>query len=283
MKVGIAGLGLIGGSLAKAYKLDGKSVVYGYDIGDGIVDFAMIAEAIDGELNEKRLGDCDLILIALYPKTAIDYLKKIAPYVSSTAFVIDCCGTKREVCTECFALAREYGFTFIGGHPMAGTQYSGFKNSKANLFKGASMIVVPPVYDDMALLERVKELLEPAGFGHLTVTTPEKHDEMIAFTSQLAHVVSNAFIKSPTAQSHKGFSAGSYKDLTRVAWLDENMWTELFMENKDNLINELDYLIKSLNQYRKALDESDYGKLMGLLAEGRKCKEEVDGNGKGKS
>ena len=283
MKVGIAGLGLIGGSLAKAYKLDGKSVVYGYDTGDGIVDFAIIAEAIDGELNDKNIGECDLILIALYSRTAIDYLKKIAPYVSPKAFVIDCCGTKREVCSECFDIAEKYGFTFVGGHPMAGTQYAGFKNSKANLFKGASMIIVPPVYDDIALLEQIKELLEPAGFAHITVTTPEKHDEMIAFTSQLAHIVSNAYVKSPTAQSHKGFSAGSYKDLTRVAWLNENMWTELFMENRDNLIKELDFLVKSLEEYRSALNDADSEKLTHLLAEGRRCKEEVDGNGKIKS
>ena len=280
MNVGIAGLGLIGGSLAKAYKLNGNSIVYGYDTGDGVVDFARIAETIDGELNEENVGSCDLILIALYPKIAIEYLNKIAPFISPNAFVIDCCGTKREVCSECFEIAQQYGFTFIGGHPMAGTQFSGFKNSKAYMFKGASMIIVPPVYDDMVLLERIKELLIPAGFGHITVSTPEKHDEMIAFTSQLAHIVSNAYIKSPTAQAHKGFSAGSYKDLTRVAWLNEEMWTELFMENKDNLIKELDFLINSLGQYRLALTDTGNEKLIELLADGRRSKEEVDGKWK---
>jgi len=278
MNVGIAGLGLIGGSLAKAYKLDGKSVVYGYDIGDGVVGFAQIAEAIDGELNEENIGNCDLILIALYPAAAIEYLKIIAHLISPKAFVIDCCGTKREVCSECFELANQYGFTFVGGHPMAGTQFSGFKNSKATLFKGASTIIVPPVYDDMALLEHIKELLEPAGFGHITVSTPEKHDEMIAFTSQMAHLVSNAYIKSPTAGAHKGFSAGSYKDLTRVAWLNEEMWTQLFLENGDNLIKELDFLMASLAQYRSALVDSDSERLRDLLAEGRKRKEAVDGD-----
>lgn len=280
MNVGIAGLGLIGGSLAKAYKLDGKSAVYGYDTGDGVVSIAQIAEAIDGELNEGNIGSCDLILLALYPKAAIEYLKRIAPLLSPNTFVIDCCGVKREVCTECFELATQYGFTFVGGHPMAGTQFSGFKSSKATLFKGASMIVVPPVYDDMALLEQIKELLSPAGFGHITVSTPEKHDEMIAFTSQMAHLVSNAYIKSPTARAHKGFSAGSYKDLTRVSWLNESMWAQLFLENSDNLINELDFLMNSLAEYRSALVDSDSDKLRALLAEGRKCKEAVDGDSK---
>ena len=278
MNVGIAGLGLIGGSLAKAYKLTGKSLVYGYDSGAGIVSIACLAEAIDGELKEEIIGSCDLILIALYPKATIEYLKKIAPLISKEAFVIDCCGIKREVCAECFELARQYGFTFVGGHPMAGTQFSGFKNSKANMFKGAAMIIVPPSYDDMALLEHIKELLEPVGFGHITVSTPEKHDEMIAFTSQMAHIVSNAYIKSPTANAHKGFSAGSYKDLTRVAWLNEEMWSELFLDNRDNLIKELDYLMNSLMQYRVALTDCDSEKLKGLLSEGKLRKIEVDGD-----
>ena len=278
MNVGIAGLGLIGGSLAKAYKLDGSSVVYGYDTGDGVVGIAQIAEAIDGELNEENIGGCDLILIALYPKDTIEFLRAFAPFISPKAFVIDCCGIKREVCRQCFELASQYGFIFVGGHPMAGTQFSGFKNSKATMFKGASMIIVPPVFDDMALLERIKELLEPAGFGRISISTPEKHDEVIAFTSQLAHLVSNAFIKSPTAQTHKGFSAGSYKDLTRVAWLNEEMWMQLFLDNSDNLIKELDFLLASLAQYRAALADFDSVKLKQLLAEGRKCKEAVDGD-----
>lgn len=280
MNIGIAGLGLIGGSLAKAYKLDGKATVFGYDTGDGVVGIAQIAGAIDCELTEENIGSCDLILIALYPEAAIEYLERIAPFISPEAFVIDCCGTKRVVCARCFELASNHGFTFVGGHPMAGTQYSGFKNSKATLFKGASMIIVPPTYDDMALFEKIKELLEPAGFGRITVTTPEKHDETIAFTSQLAHLVSNAYIKSPTALAHKGFSAGSYKDLTRVAWLNEEMWTQLFLENRDMLISELDYLMNSLEQYRNALADCDSEGLCQLLAEGRRCKEAAEDTGK---
>ncbi len=276
MNVGIAGLGLIGGSLAKAYKLGGMASVLGYDTGDGIIGIAQIAGAIDGELTQENIGSCDLILIALYPEAAIEYLERVAPFISPKAFVIDCCGTKRAVCSRGFELAKEHGFTFAGGHPMAGTQFSGFKNSKATLFKGAPMIIVPPAYDDMALFEKISELLEPAGFGHITISTPEKHDEMIAFTSQLAHLVSNAYIKSPTAQNHKGFSAGSYKDLTRVARLNEEMWTQLFLENRDKLMHELDFLLASLAQYRSALENSDSAGLCELLAEGRKCKEAAE-------
>ena len=172
-------------------------------------------------------------------------------------------------------LAEEHGFLFVGGHPMAGTHFSGFKYSRATLFKGAPMVLVPPVFDDMQLIDRVCKLLAPPAFGQFSVTTAEKHDEMIAFTSQLAHVVSNAYVKSPTAAAHKGFSAGSYKDLTRVAWLNPEMWTELFLENKDNLTREIDILIGELQQYRDAMAADDRETLCRLLDEGKKRKEEV--------
>ncbi|NMA37622.1 MAG: prephenate dehydrogenase/arogenate dehydrogenase family protein, partial [Papillibacter sp.] len=165
----------------------------------------------------------------------------------------------------------------VGGHPMAGTHRSGFGASTATLFDGACMVVVPKTYDDIRLLGRIKSLVLPAGFGSVSVTTAEKHDEIIAFTSQLAHVVSNAYIKSPTAGRHKGFSAGSYKDLTRVAWLDPDMWTALFLENRENLLSELDILIASLGKYREALAEGDGAALRRLLDEGRRRKEEIDG------
>ena len=176
-----------------------------------------------------------------------------------------------------FRLAEQYGFTFVGGHPMAGTQFSGFANSKADMFDGAPMVVVPPQADDILLLDRVKKLLTPAGFAHLTVTTAEHHDEMIAYTSQMCHVISNAYVKSPRAQMHKGYSAGSYMDLTRVAWLNEHMWTDLFLENRTFLLQELDQMISSLQEYREALEQGNGDRLCTLLAEGRICKEKVDG------
>ena len=197
--------------------------------------------------------------------------------MSKDALVIDCCGIKREVCSRCFPLAEKYGFTFVGGHPMAGSQYSGFKYSRANLFAGAPMVLVPPVFDDIQLLDRVKTALKPCHFGFFSVTTAEEHDKMIAFTSQMPHILSNAFIKSPTALKHKGFSAGSYKDLTRVAWLNPQMWAELFMENKDNVLFELDSYIESLSAYRGAIAADDMAGLVQLLDEGKKRKEEVDG------
>ena len=161
---------------------------------------------------------------------------------------------------------------------MAGTHNSGFKYATATMFHNAPMVLVPENHNDIQLLSRVKELLAPAGFSRFSVTTAEQHDEMIAFTSQLAHVVSNAYIKSPTAGLHKGFSAGSYKDMTRVAWLAPNMWAELFLENKDYLMTELNTLIDNLRQYQKAMERDDLPGLVHLLDQGRKRKEEVDGH-----
>ena len=276
MTVGIVGLGLIGGSFAKAYHEAGEKVL-AWNRSRSVYDFAVMSGAVDGELNEESISQCDLVLVTIYPEAAIEYLERMGPYIGKKPLVIDCCGTKRVVCAACFPLAERYGFTYLGGHPMAGTQYSGFKYARANLYHGAPMVIVPPVYDDIELLERVKELLAPAGFGRISVTTAEKHDEMIAFTSQLAHVVSNAYIKSPTATSHKGFSAGSYKDMTRVAWLNAPMWAELFLENKDYLLRELDMLIESLQEYQAAMREDDMPRLTQLLQDGKEKKEEVDG------
>lgn len=274
MTVGIVGLGLIGGSLARAYREAGHRVL-AFDADASVTAFARMAGAVDDALTPARLAECELLLLAVYPQAAIDYLRENCAHISASAVVIDCCGTKREICAAAFPLAARCGFLFVGGHPMAGTHFSGFKYSRASLFRGAPMVLVPPVFDDMQLLERVCALLAAPGFGKFSVTTAEKHDEMIAFTSQLAHVVSNAYVKSPTAGSHRGFSAGSYKDLTRVAWLNAPMWTELFLDNRENLISELDTLIASLGDYRAALAAGDREGLCALLEEGKKRKEEV--------
>jgi prephenate dehydrogenase len=275
MNIGIAGLGLIGGSLAKAYKAAGHAV-YAHDSDKGILDFASMSGVTDGLLDKEAMKQCELLLIALYPRTAIEYLNEWAQYIPPESTVIDCCGTKKNICAAGFQAAERYGFTFAGGHPMAGTEQSGFKNSKATMFKGASMIIVPPMYDDIQFFEKIKRLLAPAGFGRLTIPTAEKHDAMIAFTSQMAHLVSNAFIKSPTVLEHKGFSAGSYKDLTRVAWLNERMWAELFLENRDHLLHELDLFLASLAEYRDAVQAGDCEKLQALLRDGKRLKEEVE-------
>ncbi len=274
MTVGVVGLGLIGGSLAKAYHAAGHRVL-AYDLDPSVTAFAQLAGAVDGALDAETVGQCELLLLAVYPGAAAAYLEEHAARLPKTAVVIDCCGIKREICAAGFRLAERHGFLFVGGHPMAGTHFSGFKYSRATLFQGAPMVLVPPRFDDMQLIDRVCSLLEPLKFGHFSVTTADEHDKMIAFTSQLAHVVSNAYVKSPTAEKQKGFSAGSYRDLTRVAWLNAPMWTELFLDNRDNLLAEVDTLIGELKQYRTALAENDAQTLCRLLEDGKKRKEAV--------
>ena len=277
MTVGIVGLGLIGGSMAKAFSRAEGIRVLGSDTDRSILGFAILSGAVHEELTREKLKECDLLLLASYPQAAEEYLRQEAPHIRKDTVVMDCLGTKRPICAAAFPLAEKYGFTFVGGHPMAGTHNSGFKYARENLFRGAPMVLVPPRNFDMELLERVKVLLAPLGFGSYSVTTAEQHDEMIAFTSQMPHLVSNAYIKSPTAKGHQGFSAGSYKDMTRVAWLKPEMWTELFLENRDNLLRELDSFIGDLEKYRNALKERDGDGLRRLLEEGCMRKMEIDG------
>ena len=276
MTVGIAGLGLIGGSLAKAYKFNTNYTVLGTDCDEVTFKRAVLVNAVDGKLTHENLSECDFLFLAMYPSAAIKYMEENARHLRSDCCVIDCCGVKEAVCPELFELSEKYGFDYIGGHPMAGRQFSGFKYATEKLFDGACMILVPKAGEDIAFLEKVKSFLKGAGFAHITVTTAARHDEIIAYTSQLAHLVSNAYVKSPRAEGHKGFSAGSYRDLTRVAKLSETMWTELFLANRGNLISEVDFLIDSLTEYRDALAEGDGSRLMTLLREGRERKERID-------
>ncbi len=277
MTAGIIGLGLIGGSFAKAYHEAGERVL-AYNRSKEVTDLAMINGDVDGELTDDNISECDIIIICTYPDAAADLLRRIAPYVRKDTIVMDACGTKRRVCELCFPIAAEYGFTFVGGHPMAGTKNSGFKYAFSTLFKDQPIVLVLKEPGDIFMLDKIKKLLSPVGFGTISVTTADAHDKMIAFTSQMPHIISNAFIKSPEATGHKGFSAGSYKDLTRVAWLNPGMWTELFMENKDNILEELSVLISNLKKYETAIKEDNAEELTRLLDEGRIRKEEVDGN-----
>ena len=277
-RVGILGLGLMGGSFAKALH-EGGAEVYAWNRTRSTLELAMI-ETIDGELDDETVPTCELIVLAGYPKVSIEWLRTMAPRISPGAIVIDVVGVKKVVCDECFDVARDHQWHFVGCHPMAGTQYSGFAHARANMFHKAPMVVVPPAMDDferLDVLERLKALLEPCGFGSFTLSTAEYHDEVIAFTSQLAHVVSNAYVKSPSARVHKGFSAGSYKDLTRVARLNATMWTELFLDNAENLSSEIGILIDNLQQYKDAIDAGDADRLKELLEEGDRRKREVDG------
>lgn len=275
MKIAVAGLGLIGGSLAKAFRALPEAEVLGYDIDNTTIMRAKLVDAMDAVMDEDNIEQCDYIFVALYPKATQDFLEKFAPYIGKNTVVVDCAGTKRGVCEQGFALAKEYGFCFVGGHPMAGTQFSGFKYSRASLFDKASMILVPAKDEKLEVLQALKELLVKIGFKSVTITNAAEHDRIIAYTSQLAHVVSNAYVKSPNARVHKGFSAGSYRDLTRVAKLNSTMWAELFLDNSDNIASEIDGIISELEKYSKAIKENDKETLTQLLNEGTIIKESI--------
>ncbi|MBR3971692.1 MAG: prephenate dehydrogenase [Ruminococcus sp.] len=276
MTIGIVGLGLIGASMAKSAKKNTEAKILGFDKNHSVTEYALLSGIIDGELSENTAKECDCIFVCLYPSDCVEYIKENADFFKKESLVIDCAGVKRSVCEPCFKLAEEKGFHFVGGHPMAGTQYSGIKNSKDTMFHNACFVLVPKHFEDVEIISKAREMVLSVGFSRVSVMTPQRHDELIAYTSQLAHVVSNAFVKSPSALSHKGISAGSYRDLTRVAYLNENMWTELFMDNKDNLLREVEGIISSLTEYADALRSSDSDKLKELLIEGKKAKEAAE-------
>ncbi len=276
MNIGVVGLGLIGGSIAKSAKKNTSFKVYGCDIDPNTVKNAILENSIDGELTEKRISTCDYIFIPLYPEAVIEVVEKNAANFKDGAVVIDCAGVKRSVCDRCFEIADKNNFSFVGGHPMAGTQFSGFENSKDTMFYNAPFVLTPKENEDILTLANAREVIMKLGFGRVSVMTPQKHDKLIAFTSQLAHVVSNAFVKSPSAIERKGISAGSYKDLTRVAYLNENMWTELFLDNKDNLVFEIDNIIAELQKYSDAMKNNDAQTLKQLLKDGKEAKMKAD-------
>ncbi len=278
MNVGIVGLGLIGGSMAKSIKVRTAHTVWGIDLDAETMTLARLSGAIDGALTRENLPDCDLVLVAIRPAAATRWVSENADLISKKAIVVDLCGVKRSVCEQLAPIAKQYGFAYIGGHPMAGRERGGFVSSSEELFTGASMILTPDQNTDMRMLETLKAFFTDIGFAGLTFSTPEEHDRIIAYTSQLAHLVSSAYVKSPEAQRRRGFSAGSFRDMTRVAHLDEAMWTELFLDDSDYLTEQLTILIDHLNEYREALSAHDAEKLQALLKDGREKKATAGGN-----
>ena len=276
MKILICGLGLIGGSLARALKFYTDHYVCGYDVDINSARKAALVGACDEAFDIlPDLAEYDVIVLAAYPKASVDFIKEHADEIAPSTYLFDLGGVKRTVCEAGFAAAHEYGFTFIGGHPMAGTQYSGFAASRENLYKNASMILVPPSDIDVEKLDFAVKFFKAVGFDSISVTTATEHDEIIAYTSQLAHVLSNSYVKSPTAKRHKGYSAGSFRDLTRVAHLNAKMWRELFMDNRDMLVPEIELLAKNLLEYADAMKAGDGDKLEEMLADGSRINDEI--------
>lgn len=270
--IAVVGLGLMGGSMAKAIKTRTDYKVLGLDINEETMQLAFLSGAIDEKLTKDNIKDVDLLMIAIMPHALIDWIVEHAPYFNKKMILVDLCGVKRIVYDAVSPVARKYGFLYVGGHPMAGKEVAGFTNARADLYEGASMLLCPDDTCDIIHLDWLKQFYLSLGFRQVVFTNPEEHDSIISFTSQLAHAVSSAYIKSPTSRKRMGFTAGSYKDMTRVARLNPNMWTELFMADADHLTRELDVIIQALQEYRDAIASGDEEELHRLLAEGNELK-----------
>lgn len=274
--VGVVGLGLIGGSLAKAIHQYTDCTLLGVDCDRDVLERALAEKVLAGELTAERLADCDLVIVALYPAAAVEYVTAHRKDFRPGGLVMDCGGVKGVVCAPLEAVARESGFTFIGGHPMAGIERSGYENAFPELFQGASLILTPCAGTAEEHIQTIWTLAQALGFALLTRSTPEQHDQIIAYTSQLAHVVSCAYVGSPTAPDFQGFSAGSFKDMTRVAKLNEDMWTELFLENQEALVREIDVLMEELGAMAHAIRWGKREALRDMLRRAREIKETID-------
>lgn len=272
MNIGIVGLGLIGGSLGRTIVKKTNDTVYAFDVDKKAMLDGRLLCAYHKELNDGNIGEMDMLIFSLYPDTLEKVLEEYCPLLKDGCLVLDCCGNKRRVVNQMKDLSVRYPkLDFISTHPMAGREFSGVSHSTATLFDKASMILVP-VKADIKRVAFLKEYSLSIGFGNVVITTAENHDKIIAFTSQLAHLVSSSYIKSETATSFMGFSAGSFRDMTRVARLSPEMWSQLTVDNSDFLIDELDSIIDSLKEYRDALENKDALKMKELLADGNQRK-----------
>ena len=276
MNIGLIGLGLIGGSFGRTLTKKTSHKVYGFDISDTVMLKAEMLNAFHEKLTAQNAKDLDMLILSVYPDYFEDAVEKFLPHLKKGAIVSDFSGVKGVIIDKMKEYKNLYpDLVFIGGHPMAGREFSGIEHSVTTLFDKAFMILVP-INADIFTLSAVKDFYKEVGFLDVVITTAENHDEMIAYTSQLCHIVSNAFIKNQTAEKHLGYSAGSYKDLTRVAKLNPEMWSGLMTANKDKLKKELDEFISNLQKYSTALGSGSREELEILLKEGNDRKLSID-------
>ncbi len=268
MNIGIIGLGLIGGSLGRAIVNKTDDKVFAFDISKKAMLDGKLLSAYSFELTDQNIGEMDMVFFSLYPEALENNIENYCKKLKKGCLVLDCCGNKRRIVNQMKRLAKKYPhLDFISTHPMAGREFSGVSHSTATLFDKASMILVP-VKADIKRIADLKAYSLRLGFGNVVITTAEKHDEIIAFTSQLAHLVSSSYIKSDTALQFMGFSAGSFRDMTRVARLSPEMWAQLTIDNSDYLVNEIDGIINNLSQYKNALLSKDKKEMYRLLSDG---------------
>ena len=271
MNIAVIGLGIIGGSFCKAIKKYTDHYIIGINRTPSTAQKALSQGVIDEIGDEKSLEKADLIILCMYPQACVDYIKENGGYIKKGAIVTDSSGIKRAICPELIKLSEEFGFVFVGSHPMAGKEKNGFDVSEAELYKGASFIITP-CGAEQKYVDTLAGLATDIGFGQIKITTPEEHDRMIAFTSQLPHVLACSYVLSPSCPNHKGFSAGSYRDVSRVANINSKLWSELFLENREPLIEELDILVENITKLVDAIKQKDKETLVDLLEQGHMVK-----------
>lgn len=274
MNILICGLGLIGASLAKTIKKNTNHKVFGWNRTQSVTEKALRDGAIDetGDI-DFLISQADITFINFYPEAIVPFILAHKDSFKKDSIVTDSCGIKTKICTE--VAKHDLPFYFIGAHPMAGREVGGYDNSQDTLFDNASFITTPYETTPKNKTDALVGLAEDMGFARTVVTTPEHHDEMIAFTSQIAHVLACSYVLSPLAPMHAGYSAGSYRDVSRVARINAEMWTELFIDNKEPLVREIDDLVSNLMQFKYNIVNEDAQALTELMKKGNRIKEEI--------
>ena len=267
-KIAGVGMGIIGGSICGALTNAGY-VVDGTSRGEASVEYALKAGYIHGKA--VSLSEYDVVFIAVPPQATLDYLDKET--FKDGALVFDICGVK-QVVEDC-VYKTERNYRYVGLHPMAGKETSGITSATPNLFKGANLIITHAPQTNPDDVAEAKAYAKAMGFGKIVECTAAEHDQKIALTSQLAHIVSNAYVKSEQVHGCDGFTGGSFQDMTRIAGVDERVWTPLYACNRANIIHELNGLIEHLAVYRDALMAEDDEALSETLKQGRLIRETI--------
>ena len=276
--VGIIGLGLMGGSLGRALVRAGGYKVFALDLDEEAMLKGALLEAYDERLSDDNASLLDILVLAVTPSAMKEALDRFLPLLREGALVTDLAGVKRPV----VALMEEYrrqfpDISFCGAHPMAGREFSGVAHSAVNLFEGSTVLLVP-VDSPLETLAALKNLYTSVGAEGVVITSAEDHDKMISYTSQLAHVVSSAYVQSPSAHRHYGYSAGSFRDMTRVARMNADMWTELMTDNADYLAEEVRDIADRLDAFAACLEKGDAAALHDMLERGNETKLAVEKN-----
>lgn len=270
----IVGLGLIGGSLAMALNELNPKNIWGIDIDNNTLNYAKSLEIIgEGYVNPKiPLSKSDIVIICLYPNDTIQFIKDNIEYFKDGAIITDTAGIKNKLVKEIGSFLPK-DLEYIGGHPMAGKEYNGIKNATKDLFVDANYIITPTKYNSKINIKIIEDLAIMIGCKRVVKVSSEKHDEIIAYTSQLPHIIANALMNSDIEEDINLFEGGSFNDATRVANINISLWMELFMENKDNIIKSLDMFETSIKNIKDAIRNDDSKKLEKIFKQGNYKKE----------